>query len=58
MQANNVLVTKADAKFVADVKAKTKSLEENWIAASKAKGLKDPAKVLAEFRAEIAKLEK
>ena len=58
MQANNVLVTKADAKFVADVKAKTKSLEENWVAASKAKGLKDPAKVLAEFRSEIAKLEK
>jgi hypothetical protein len=43
---------------VADVKAKTKSLEENWVAASKAKGLKDPAKVLAEFRSEIAKLEK
>ena len=58
MQVNNVLVTKADAKFVADVKAKTKSLEENWVAASKAKGLKDPAKVLAEFRSEIAKLEK
>jgi TRAP-type C4-dicarboxylate transport system substrate-binding protein len=58
MQVNNVLVTKADAKFVADVKSKTQSLEQNWIAASKAKGLQDPAKVLAEFRAEIAKLEK
>ena len=58
MQVNNVLVTKADAKFVADVKSKTQSLEQNWITASKAKGLQDPAKVLAEFRAEIAKLEK
>jgi TRAP-type C4-dicarboxylate transport system substrate-binding protein len=58
MQANNVVVTKADASFVADVKNKTSSLEQNWIAASKAKGLKDPAKVLAEFRGEIAKLEK
>jgi TRAP-type C4-dicarboxylate transport system substrate-binding protein len=58
MQVNNVLVTKADASFVADVKTKTSSLEQNWIAASKAKGLKDPAKVLAEFRGEIAKLEK
>ena len=58
MQANNVQVTKADAKFVADVKSKTQSLEQNWVVASKAKGLQDPAKVLAEFRAEIAKLEK
>jgi TRAP-type C4-dicarboxylate transport system substrate-binding protein len=58
MQVNNVQVTKADAKFVAEVKAKTQPLEQNWVAASKAKGLKDPAKVLAEFRAEIAKLEK
>ena len=58
MQVNNVVVTKADAKFVAEVKAKTQPLEQNWVAASKAKGMKDPAKVLAEFRAEIAKLEK
>jgi TRAP-type C4-dicarboxylate transport system substrate-binding protein len=58
MQANNVLITKADAKFVAEVKAKTAPLEQSWIKASEAKGLKDPAKVLAEFRAEIAKLEK
>jgi TRAP-type C4-dicarboxylate transport system substrate-binding protein len=58
MQANNVTVTKADAKFVADVKAKTSSLESKWAADAEAKGLKDAAKVLAEFRSEIAKLEK
>jgi TRAP-type C4-dicarboxylate transport system substrate-binding protein len=58
MQANNVLVTKADAQFVADVKTKTAPLEQTWIKASEAKGLKNPAKVLAQFRAEIAKLEK
>jgi TRAP-type C4-dicarboxylate transport system substrate-binding protein len=58
MQANGVQITKADAKFVADVKSKTSSLEQKWIADAKAKGLKDPAKVLAEFRAEIAKQEK
>ena len=58
MQANNVTVTKADAKFVADIKAKTSSLESKWAADAEAKGLKDAAKVLAEFRAEIAKLEK
>ena len=58
MQANGVQITKADAKFVADVKAKTAPLEAKWVADAKAAGLKDPAKVLAEFRAEIAKQEK
>ena len=58
MQANNVLITKADAKFVADVKAKTASLETKWIADAEAKGLKNAKAVLAEFRAEIAKAEK
>lgn len=58
MQANGVQITKADAKFVADVKAKTAPLEAKWVADAQAAGLKDPAKVLAEFRAEIAKQEK
>ena len=58
MQANGVQVTKADAKFVADIKSKTASLEQGWIKAAEAKGLKNPAKVLSDFRAEIAKLEK
>ena len=58
MQANGVQIVKADPKFVADVKTRTGSLEQKWIADAKAKGLKDPAKVLAEFRAEIAKQEK
>jgi TRAP-type C4-dicarboxylate transport system substrate-binding protein len=58
MQANGVQITKADPKFVAEVKSKTSLLEQKWVADAKAKGLKDPAKVLAEFRAEIAKQEK
>ena len=58
MQANGVVVTKADAKFVNELKTKTNSLEQGWLKAAEAKGLKNPAKVLAEFRAEIAKLEK
>ncbi len=58
MQANGVVVTKADAKFVADVKAKTAPLEQTWVKNAEAKGLKNAAKVMAEFRAEIAKLEK
>jgi TRAP-type C4-dicarboxylate transport system substrate-binding protein len=58
MQANNVQITKADAKFVADVKAKTSGLEAKWAKDAEAKGLKDAAKVLADFRAEIAKQQK
>jgi TRAP-type transport system periplasmic protein len=58
MQANNVQVVKADARFVADIKAKTSALEAKWVQDAKAKGLKDPAKVLAEFRSEIAKQSK
>jgi TRAP-type C4-dicarboxylate transport system substrate-binding protein len=58
MQANGVVITKADAKFVAEVKSKTAVLEQNWVKSAEAKGMKNPAKVLAEFRAEIAKLEK
>ena len=33
-------------------------LEDKWAAAAEAKGLKDAKKVLAEYRAEIKKLEK
>ena len=58
MQANGVVVTKADAKFVADIKTRTASLEAKWIADAKAKGLVNPDKLLAQLRAEIAKLEK
>ncbi|HZY15468.1 MAG TPA: TRAP transporter substrate-binding protein [Ramlibacter sp.] len=58
MQANNVQVIKADAKFVADVKARTSALEAKWEKDAAAKGLKNPAKVLADFRAEIARQSK
>jgi TRAP-type C4-dicarboxylate transport system substrate-binding protein len=58
MNANNVQIVKADPKFVADVKAKTFPLEQKWVKDAEAKGLKDAAKVLAEFRSEIAKAEK
>ncbi len=58
MQANGVQITKADAKFVSDVKSKIADLEANWVKAAEAKGLKDAKKALADFRAEIAKQEK
>ena len=51
-------VVKADAKFVADVKSRTSGLEAQWIKDAEAKGLPNAAKVLAEFRSEIAKQEK
>ena len=58
MQASGVAFTKADATFVAAVKAKTGGLEDTWAKAAEARGLKDAKKVLAEYRAEISKLEK
>ncbi|HEY8048647.1 MAG TPA: TRAP transporter substrate-binding protein [Ramlibacter sp.] len=58
MQANNIQVTKADPKFVAEIKARTVPVEQAWAKEARAKGLKDPEKLLAEFRSEIAKQEK
>jgi hypothetical protein len=58
MQAAGVNFTKADAAFIAAVKTKTGGLEDSWAKAAEAKGLKDAKKVLADYRAEIAKLQK
>ena len=58
MQAAGVQFTKADAAFVNAVKSKTSGLEDTWVKAAEAKGLKDARKVLADYRAEIAKLQK
>jgi TRAP-type C4-dicarboxylate transport system substrate-binding protein len=56
-QVIGIEVTNADAKFVADFKAKTAPIEAEWIKEAEAKGLKNAAAVLKEFRAEIAKLQ-
>ena len=58
MQASGVAFTQADPAFVAAIKARTGGLEEIWAKAAEAKGMKDPKKTLADYRAEIAKLEK
>jgi len=58
MQAAGVQFAKADAAFVKAVQEKTGPVEDKWAAAAEAKGLKDAKKVLAEYRAEIKKLEK
>ena len=56
MKAAGVQSIQADARFVADFKAKTASIEGDWVREVEARGLKDAAGVLREFRAEIAKL--
>jgi TRAP-type C4-dicarboxylate transport system substrate-binding protein len=56
-QVAGVQFTQADAKFVADFKARTAAVESDWIKDAEAKGLKNAAAVLKEFRAEIAKLQ-
>jgi TRAP-type transport system periplasmic protein len=56
-QTIGVEVTNADAKFVTEFKAKTAPIEAEWIKEAEAKGLKNAAAVLKEFRAEISKLE-
>lgn len=56
-QAGGIEFYTADAKFVADFKAKTGSIETNWAKEAEAKGLKGAARILGEFRAEIAKLQ-
>jgi len=58
MQAAGVQFSAADAAFVQAVKERTAPVEERWAQAAAAKGLKEPKKVLAEFRTEIARLEK
>jgi TRAP-type transport system periplasmic protein len=57
MQAAGVQMTKADAGFVKTVTEKTAPLVDTWAKAAEAKGMKDPKKALADFRAEINKLQ-
>jgi TRAP-type C4-dicarboxylate transport system substrate-binding protein len=58
MQAAGVQFTKADPAFVKAVKEKTDPLVDTWAKAAEAKGMKDPKKALADFRADIKKLER
>ena len=57
MQANGVQITKADAAFVRQVADKTEPLIDAWAKAAEGKGMKEPKKALAAFRADIAKLQ-
>ena len=57
MQAAGVRFDKADAAFVKAVAQRTAPLEDAWATAAQARGLKEAKKVLAEFRADIKKLQ-
>jgi TRAP-type C4-dicarboxylate transport system substrate-binding protein len=57
MQAAGVQFTRADAAFVKAVSDRVAPLEAEWIKAAEAKGVKDPKKLLNDFRAEIKKLQ-
>ncbi len=53
---NGVQTVQASEAFINEVKSRQSQLEDRWVAAAEAKGLKNARGVLAEFRAEIAKL--
>jgi TRAP-type transport system periplasmic protein len=55
MQEAGVQVLQADKSFVATVRKLTAPLEQKWFEEAKGVGLADPARVLEEFRAEVAK---
>ncbi|MBL8504154.1 MAG: TRAP transporter substrate-binding protein [Rhodocyclaceae bacterium] len=57
MQGEKIIIRNASPEFVAEIKAKTDPLEKAWYNEAKAKGV-DGAAVMAEFRAEIQKLQK
>jgi hypothetical protein len=53
-----VKIVKADAAFISGVTIRVSKLERDWVQAAKAKGVKDPGRILSEFRAEVTKLQK
>ncbi|MCP5265642.1 MAG: TRAP transporter substrate-binding protein [Burkholderiaceae bacterium] len=55
---NGGTVTPANTAFVNDLRKAFKSADEAWYAKAKQAGLKDPASVLAEFRATVAREQK
>jgi TRAP-type C4-dicarboxylate transport system substrate-binding protein len=57
VRAANIPVVVADAKFIAEIKAKTAGLEQAWIDRAKAKGA-DGKAIIAALRAELAAAKK
>ena len=56
LKAKNVNFIQASPKLVADIRARTAAFEKAWLDAAKAANIDGP-KVLAEFRAELKRLE-
>jgi TRAP-type transport system periplasmic protein len=57
MLANGLQLAPVDAIFNKAIHDKVASVEEKWIQAAEAKGLKNAKQILAEFRTQIAKVE-
>jgi TRAP-type C4-dicarboxylate transport system substrate-binding protein len=57
MQAAGVQFTTADAAFVKAVNDRSAGVIDTWAKAAEAKGVKDAKKLLADYRAEIKKLQ-
>lgn len=55
--ARGNVITEASPAFVADLRQRLKPVEEQWIAAAKARNMADPSAVLGELREEIKKLQ-
>jgi TRAP-type C4-dicarboxylate transport system substrate-binding protein len=55
-KAQGVQRVSANDAFVGEIRSKQAALEDRWVAAAEGKGLKNAKGVLAELRAEIAKL--
>ncbi|MEF7614366.1 TRAP transporter substrate-binding protein [Aquincola sp. MAHUQ-54] len=58
MQVSGVQFTPADPDFVQAVKDRTAPLEAQWAEAARARGIADPGKLLADYRADIARRER
>ncbi|MCA0212663.1 MAG: TRAP transporter substrate-binding protein [Proteobacteria bacterium] len=58
MKKNGVAIVPASPALISEVKIRVNKLERDWAAAAEGRGLKNASAVLAEFRAEAAKLQK
>lgn len=56
LKSKNVEFVQPSPQFIADVKERTAGFEKEWLALAKERGVDGPA-ILAEFRAELARLE-
>ncbi len=53
--AEGVKVTAAGPTLVADIRSRSAEFERQWLVAARARGIEDPAAVVAEFRGELAR---